>query len=418
MSADKVTNIGGYEFHIVKEGLDVAEVTDFVEKSLAEVGGANGEHQSLFPLQDFAKKMEVLAAEAEQVAGQVKQETIRQAQAEEARLLAEAEQRARELMAETETAAAAIRKEAAEEEQRARKLMAETETAAAAIRKEAAEEEQRARELMAETERAGTAMRRQAQELLQMAKSKAEQVIARTPHLMEHGIRVATDRMYQELVSMVDVLEAEVKASPGWQGQSAEEAFEEPEEAVAMPATAEGEAEAQPGATRLEDKGRPKAEAQPEATRLEDKGRPKAEAQPEATRLEDKGRPKAEAQPEATRLEDKGPILYQGQVLLSVTPEASGGLELQRLRYRLPAFPGVNIVGEFGDIEGGRTLVLHIEKPFPLIQRLIEMSDVASAKDARLSESFLAPFMRKSKALESAPVIRLRLKNASSNPLR
>ena len=325
MSKDKVANIEGYEFHIVNEGLDAAEVTDFVKKFL-----------SLSSLQEFGRKMEAVAAEAEQVAGQVKKETIRQAKAEKTRLLAEAEQRARE-------------------------LMAEAETAAAAIRKEAAEEEQRARELMAETEKAETAIRGRVQELLQVAQSKAEQVIARIRHLMEHGICVATDRMYQEFVSMLDGLEAELKASPGWQGQSAEEPSEEPEEAVAVPVSAEGE---------------------------------------------------AEAQPEATDLEEEAPVLYEGRVLL-VVPGGTSALELRHLEDRLRIFPEVKIVSQSQTMGGGNALALSVERPLPLIQHLIEMPNVESAKEATYGIlDYLGP-----KPERRPPVIRVCLKNVSTNPL-
>ena len=352
---DKVTSTESHESHIVKEGLDAAKVTDFVKRPLSDMGGADGEHESLSLMQEFAKKMEVLAADAEQIAGQVKKETIRQAQAEKAKLLAEAKSRADELLAEVETAAAAMREKAVEEEQRARQLLAEAE----------------------ETE---TAMRRQAQELLQVAQSKAEQLIANTPHLMEHAIRVATDRICEEFASMADDLKAEIKTSPSPQGQSAEDGFEETEEAVAVPAVS-----------------------------------PEAEAQPQATGVEEEDRPEAEAQPEATGPEEEAHVLYQGQVVLLVTTRGTSGLELQRLQYGLSAFPEVEIASQFASVEGSRTLVLSVKRPFPLIHCLMKMPDVEEAKDARLAKGFLHPFRRKSEALASAPVIRLRLKSDSSN---
>jgi len=207
MSKAKVRNIGGYEFHVVKEGLDEAEVTDLVRKLLGNGGRADGQHQSLSSMQEFAKKMEVLAAEAEQVAEHVKQE----AHEKRTRMLTEAQQQARELIAGAETVAATMREDAAEA---ARKVD----------------------ELVTESERTLAAMKRQAQDLLQATQSRAEQVIAMTRDLALHGIPGAAGRVCQELVSMLDGLEAQVQAPPppGLQGQSAEKAFEEePEEAAA-----------------------------------------------------------------------------------------------------------------------------------------------------------------------------------------
>jgi len=168
---------------------------------------------------------------------------------------------------------------------------------------------------------------------------------------------------------MVDGLEVELKASPGWQGQSAEEPFEEPAEAVAVPVTAEGE---------------------------------------------------AEAQLEATELEETAPVLYEGQVLL-VVPAGTSALDLGRLQNRLRSLSEVKIVSQFGNMGGGSTLALSVERPLPLIQRLIEMPNVESAKEASPNrperpKGILRPFGRKSKAQPSPPVIRLCLKNGSSNP--
>jgi hypothetical protein len=88
------------------------------------------------------------------------------------------------------------------------------------------------------------------------------------------------------------------------------------------------------------------------------------------------------------------------------------------LRYGLGAFSEVEIASQFATAEGGHTLVLSVKKPFPLIQCLMNMPDVEEAKDARLTKGFLHPFRSRSKALASAPVIRLRLKSASSNSRR
>jgi hypothetical protein len=267
MSTDKVTSIEGHESHIVKEDLDAAKVMDLVKKPLEDMGIADAGNESLPLVQELAKKMEVLAAETEQVAARVKKETIRQAQAEKAKLLAEAKSGADEVLAEAETAAADMREKAAEGERRARELVAKAGTAAAAVREKAAKEEQRARELLAEAEEAETAMRGQALELLQVAQSKAEQLIASTPHLMEHAIRVATDRICQEFASMADDLKAEIKTSPSPQGQSAQDGFQETEEAVAVLAVSP-EGEAQPEATGLEQESHPEAGAQRPSRRL------------------------------------------------------------------------------------------------------------------------------------------------------
>lgn len=412
MSKAKVRNIGGYEFHVVKEGLDEAEVTDLVRKLLGNGDRADGQHQSLFSMQEFAKKMEVLATEAEQVAEQVKQG----AEAERTSLLTEAEHRAGELVAEAEHGAHEL---IAEAEHRAGELIVEAETAAAAMRKEAAEVQHKARELVAETERAEAAMRSQAQELLQVAQSKAEQVITKARHLAEHRIPVVTDRMCRELVSMLDGLEAEFKASPGSQGQTAEEAFrKEPEEAVAVPVAPEGEAEAQPEAEEPEEAGgRPVpalaigGQTAEEAFEEEPE---EAVAAPVALEGE------AEAQPEAVEQEEAAPILYEGRVLL-VVPGGTGALELRRLQDRLCSFPEVKILTQGGTMGGGSTLTLSVEKPLPLIQRLLEMPNVESAKGAtpdrpQRPKGILRPFGRKSEAQSSPPVIRLCLKNGGDNP--
>ena len=443
MSKDKMTNIGGYEFHIVKEGLDAAEVTDLVKKLLGNGGRADGQHHSLSSMQEFAKKMEVLATEAEQVAERVKQE----AEAEKSSLLTEAEQRTRELVTEAG--------------QRAGELIAEAETAAAAMRKEAAEVQHKAREMVAETERAEAAMRSQAQELLQGAQSKAEQVITRARHLAEHRIPAATDRMCRELTSMLDSLEAEFKASPGSLGQSAEEAFrkeleeavavpvaaegetqpeaEEPEEAVAVPVAAEGEALAQPEAEELEEAVAvpvaPEGEAQPEAVEPEEAGgRPVPalaiggqsaeeafEEEPEeAVAVPVTAEWEGEARPEAVEQEEAAPILYEGRVLL-VVPGGTGALELRRLQDGLRSFPEVKILTQGGTMGGGSTLTLSVEKPIPLIQYLLEMPNVESAKGAtpdrpQRPKGILRPFGRKPEPHSSPPVVRLCLKNGGGNP--
>ena len=85
------------------------------------------------------------------------------------------------------------------------------------------------------------------------------------------------------------------------------------------------------------------------------------------------------------------------------------------MQYGLSAFPEVEIASQFASVEGSRTLVLSVKRPFPLIHCLMKMPDVEEAKDARLAKGFLHPFRRKSEALASAPVIRLRLKSASSH---
>jgi hypothetical protein len=508
MSKDKMTNIGGYEFHVVKEGLDEAEVTDLVKKLLGNGGRADGQHQSLSSMQDFAKKMEGLATEAEKVAERVKQEAeaersslLTEAEQRASELVAEAEQRASELIAEGEQRASELIPEAeqraselvAEAEKRASELVVEAETAAAAMKKEAAEVQHKARELQAETERAEAAMRSQAQELIQAAQSKAEQVITGARHLAEHRIPAVTDRMCRELGSMLDGLEAEFKAPPRSLGQTAEKASEEELE-EAVPVTAEGEAEAQPEAEELEEAvpvpvtAEGEAEAQPEAEELEklvsmldglearfkaSPGSPgqiaeeafrkeleeavpvtaegEAEAQPEAEELEEAGgRPvpalaiggqtaekapeeepeeavpvpvtaegEAEAQPEAGGPEEAAPILYEGQVLL-VVPGGTGALQLRRLQDGLRSFPEVKLLTQGGTMGGGSTLTLSIEKPFPLVQRLLEMPNVESIKGAtphrpQRPKSILRPFGRKPESQSSPPVIRLCLKNGGGN---
>ena len=108
-------------------------------------------------------------------------------------------------------------------------------------------------------------------------------------------------------------------------------------------------------------------------------------------------------------------MLYQGRVLLVVPPETSS-LELGRLQNGLRASLGVRIITQVGTIGGGSTLVLSVEKPLPLIQRLIEMPNVESAMEATDTAAILRPFWRKSDERRQPPVIRVGLKNASGPP--
>jgi hypothetical protein len=127
----------------------------------------------------------------------------------------------------------------------------------------------------------------------------------------------------------------------------------------------------------------------------------------------------AEAQPEAEELEEAAPILYEGQVLL-VVPGGTGALELRRLQDGLRSFPEVKLLTQGGTMGGGSTLTLSIEKPFALVQRLLEMPNVESVKGAtphrpQRSKSILRPFGRKPEPQSSPPVIRLCLKNGGGN---
>ncbi len=129
----------------------------------------------------------------------------------------------------------------------------------------------------------------------------------------------------------------------------------------------------------------------------------------------------AEAQPEAVEQEEAAPILYEGRVLL-VVPGGTGALELRRLQDRLCSFPEVKILTQGGTMGGGSTLTLSVEKPLPLIQRLLEMPHVESAKGAmpdrpQRPKGILRPFGRKPAAQSSPPVIRLCLKNGGGNPI-
>jgi hypothetical protein len=127
----------------------------------------------------------------------------------------------------------------------------------------------------------------------------------------------------------------------------------------------------------------------------------------------------AEAQPDAIEQEEAAPILYEGRVLL-VVPAGTSELELERWQDQLRNFPEIRIVNQWATIAGDTTLLLSVDKPFQLVQRLMDIPNVESAKDttpdwARRPRGTPSSLGHKPQPQASALVIQVHLKSDGGN---
>ena len=444
--SDKVKELWGRNFKIVKNGLDEAEVFSFVGNLIDQNNEYALKLENLDTLLRFAdttvieakkqaesskieieeqanKRAAAVISEAEEKAKTETEIIITEAQekanAEAERVLVEAQEQVKEINEKAERALAEAANRAEEQEKakaeadkllaeiekRVKKIDEEEEKARAEAANRAEEQvtriisdskqkaEESARMITAAAEEAGQNMLSAAEEQVKeinekaegealTAKQEAEQLLIRSKKIAEREIKEKFQRVHQEMLSTLGLEDIDETTATLMEEATTPEPFEPITTAIAEAESQTDELQEQQPAIEQEEA---EAESELEAT---------AYAQEEASTAESEGIQPAIEQEEA---EQESPPLYEGTVELKIPPPIPFDRMLQ-LHKNLKQIPeiGVTNVQRLGD--KGLTMELRLQSPIPLLKIIGNLPEVEKVSDDALSGAEGTALARRTKA--------------------
>lgn len=327
----------GRQFNVVKRGLSEEQVDSF----LRELDDLKTRYRALLEQQEHSASLRSLSEktimEADRVATDIKLRAKREAEAEVAKIIAEAKQRSQDMMEEAKRSAETATKEEVED------ILAVADKRAEMIETEA---RQRAHSfLIRAREKIEGQMREEIKEVYYRLLSSLQDLLNQGHNIETEWKRKTTELWKSERFELEGY---EAALSRAWVAELAE------------PVTPEGEIEPEAvSEERVEEVVQPLPEAVPPA--------PMEVAAQELPLEKIPEEPGKEAAP--TLPTEKSQALYAGEVELEVSPPVDIA-KMSELTSRLEAIPEIKILRTVGSWDRGTTIAIMVDKAIPLISLL------------------------------------------------
>jgi len=320
MSNGEVKELWGRSFHLVRRGLDEAEVLTFVNELLRSDSTLVQRQKQMLSLQELSQQMTTMVTEARTLSESIVQQAKMEAEALRNKTLAEARNMATELKSRAEAEARASQEKAQQALQEAR---ASQEKAQQALQEAAA--------------RAAFIQKEAVSDALQ-AVARARQVIEEKLVAALEQMHLALSTQFQDLTQGLKALEARWSETP---------------------------VEASSTSTPRQASPEPPAESpHPPA--------PAMEATPQTVLTETLPQT---VLTEAAPQEEEPAALYQGEVVLVVS-QPVGETWLRSLEKRLAAYPEVRVLSTIGALGEATRIAILLERPMPLAEVLRNIPDI------------------------------------------
>jgi len=356
----QVMKLVGNEFRMVKNGLDPAEVSSFIEAATGsnEAALKRLEHftseaalkrlEHFTSLRRLSEMMEGMIKETQQVSEQVKEQVKQEAEDEKAQVIEVAKHKAEEMIRQTKKTCIAqiegINSVILEAKRRAGEMVNQTRDSCLA-------RVEGTNSILLE---AAT----KARQMEEMALQKAKEMGDMNTEAMQKNMQDVVASVHHDLNSLFEQFTKELETS---QFRIAEISSD-----VEEPVSELAEVEESAAASEV-------PEAEPISNEIED----------------EEVIPIIKASPVAST-EDSAATLYSGKVTLTI-PRPAGMVWMSQLRQRLLNSPGVRILLQAGSDKSESILNLSLDEPIPLTSILLEMPNVErlvekNSKTAKSSE--------------------------------
>jgi len=319
----------GRQFRVVKNGLDPAEVMAFLEEVVGPSDAVLRRLEHFASLQKLSETAEAMAEEARQMSVYIKERAKREAEAEKAQVIAEAQRKAQQMIDQTNA------------------VLLEATT--------------------------------KAREMEEMAFKKAKEMVDITTRVMQQNIQSIAGARVQETAPaqepVPELTNSQVEAvEPPADARVQEIVLAQ--EPIPELTNSQVEAVEPPADARVQEIVLAQ-EPIPELTKVEESEKPLDSApglQTIGIGVEEERTPvNVEAHDAAPKEGNSG--VYSGKVTLAI-PRGAGQSWMQQLREQLCNNPGVHIGLEAGTDTGGNIMTLSLDEPIPLTSILLGMPNV------------------------------------------